>query len=249
MIDSHFKKAGFGILPTVFGLSSYTLFVGLGVLAGIIYYLLDARKRHAKREGAIEIVSFGLIFGVIGSKIPLIIQGQDLKTILFGKSILGGLIGGMLGVMLIKKFLKIRMKMGNVIAPAVALGMSIGRLGCFFNGCCYGIPSSWGVDFGDGIPRYPTQLFEAGFHFIAFILLHHFKREVKTPGILFKYYLLAYFVFRFFIEFIRENLIYQFGLTIYQLICIAGFVYVAVNMLIKNRKEGFENGRWEQGGR
>ena len=243
MMDSHFKYTDFGMMPTIFGISSYSLFVGLGLIVGLLYYLIDARKRHAKSEGAIQIVSFGLIFGVIGSKIPLILAGEDLETILFGKSILGGLIGGMLGVILVKKLLHIRTRMGNVIAPAVALGMSIGRLGCFFNGCCFGIQSSWGVDFGDGMIRYPTQLFEAGFHFIAFILLHHIKHTVKKPGILFKYYLLAYFVFRFLIEFIRENPIYHFGLTIYQLICIAGLVFVAVNMLIQNRKEGFENGR------
>lgn len=243
MIDSHYKYPDFGILPTIFGIPSYSLFVGLGLIAGLLYYLVDARKRHAKREGAIQIVSFGLIFGVIGSKIPLILAREELETILFGKSILGGLIGGMLGVILVKKLLHIRTKMGNVIAPAVALGMSIGRLGCFFNGCCFGIPSPWGVDFGDGILRYPTQLFEVSFHFIAFIFLHRLKLTVEKPGILFKYYLFAYFIFRFFIEFIRVNPIYQFGLTIYQLICIAGFIFVAVNMLIQNRKEGVVNGR------
>jgi len=243
MIDPHIKYTNFGIMPTIFGVPSYTIFVGLGLIAGIIYYLADAKKRNAKSEGVIEIVSAGLIFGVIGSKIPLLIEGADIATVIFGKSILGGLIGGMLGVMLIKRILKIKTKMGNIIAPSVALGMSIGRLGCFFNGCCFGKPSSWGVDFGDGLLRYPTQLFEVGFHLTAFFLLHNLKFKVKKPGILFKYYVLSYFVFRFFIEFIRENPVYYFGLTLYQLICIAGIIFVASNMIIKNKKEGVVNGR------
>lgn len=241
MMDLHIKFDNFGIMPTILGVSSYSIFVGLGLVAGILYYLADARKRHAKSEGVVEIVSAGLIFGVIGSKIPLIIAGGDIRSMILGKSILGGLLGGMLGVMLIKRILKIRTKMGNVIAPAVALGMSIGRLGCFFNGCCFGIASTWGFDFGDGILRYPTQLFEVGFHLTAFLLLHNLKLKVQKPGILFKYYVLTYFIFRFFIEFIRENPIYSFGLTLYQLICIVGIIFVSANMFIRLRKEGYVN--------
>jgi phosphatidylglycerol---prolipoprotein diacylglyceryl transferase len=243
MIDLHFKYPDFGIMPTIFGVSSYMIFVGLGIIAGIIYYLTDAEKRSAKSEGAIEIVSSALIFGVIGSKIPLIIEGADIKTIIYGKSILGGLLGGMLGVILIKRILKIKTKMGNIIAPAVALGMSIGRLGCFFNGCCYGIPGTWGIDFGDGLLRYPTQLFESAFHLTAFILLHKLKLKTKKPGILFKYYVLSYFIFRFFIEFIRENPVFYFGLTLYQLICIIGIIFVTLTIIINNNKEGVSNGR------
>jgi len=137
-----------------------------------------------------------------------------------------------------------RTKMGNVIAPVVALGMSIGRLRCFFNGCCYGIASTWGFDFGDGILRYPTQLFEDGFHLAAFLLLHILRLKVKKPGILFKYYVLTNFIFRFFIEFIRENPIYSFELTLYQLICIAGIIFVSANLFIRMRKEGIVNG-WQ----
>lgn len=56
---------------------------------------------------------------------PLLIQEGDTKTIIYGRSIPGGLFGGMLGVMLIKRKLKIKAKMGNVIVPAVVLGISI----------------------------------------------------------------------------------------------------------------------------
>jgi phosphatidylglycerol:prolipoprotein diacylglycerol transferase len=225
MFDTHFKLSEFGIMPDILGFPSYTLFVGLGIIAGILYYLADANKRHASSEGVVQIVSAALIFGVLGSKIPLILEGADFETILFGKSIVGGLLGGMLGVILIKRILGIQLKMGNVIAPAVALGMAVGRIGCFLNGCCYGIPSNWGVDFGDGLLRYPTQLFEVGFHFSAFLILHHYKLKVKTPGILFKLYVSAYFLFRFMIEFIRENPVVYLGLTLYQLLCILGIGY------------------------
>jgi prolipoprotein diacylglyceryltransferase len=241
MFDTHIKEAGAGILPTIFNLPTYTLFVTLGIVAGLIYYLSDTQKRHAHSEGVIEIVSAGLIFGVIGSKIPVIIENPSLENLFFAKSILGGLIGGMFGVILIKRIYHIKLKLGNIIAPSIALGMIFGRIGCFLNGCCYGIVAPWGIDFGDGNLRYPTQLFEIGFHLIAFILLHHYKTRVQTPGILFKFYLLAYFIFRFFIEFIRENPIIFAGMSIYQSISLFGIGYILF-VIRNNMKRSIRNG-------
>lgn len=235
MFDEHMKLDGFGIMPTIFGFPTYTLFVGMGIIIGLIYYLRDADRRHAESEGVIEIVAAGIIFGYLGSKIPLILEGMSLVNILYGKSIVGALLGGMLGVVLIKRIKGIKTRMGNIIAPAIALGMSIGRFGCFFNGCCYGKPASWGFDFGDGILRYPTQLFEVAFHLLAFLLLHQMKEKVKVPGILFKIYLLTYLTFRFFIEFIRVNKIVLWHMTVYQLLCIGGIILIAFRIGLSER--------------
>jgi len=228
MLDTH-EKIG-GIMPYIFGIPSYSVFVMLGILAGLLYYFADTKKRNVKHEGAVIIVASALVFGVLGSKIPLIFEGYDLKHILTGKSIMGALLGGMFGVIFIKRVLKIKLKLGNIIAPSVALGMSIGRLGCFFGGCCYGKISSWGFDFGDGYLRLPAQLFESGFHLLAFFLLAYYKDKVKTKGILFKIYVAVYFIFRFIIEFFRENPIIWGGMTIYQIICILGVLFIFINL-------------------
>lgn len=240
MLDTHEKIAS--LLPTVLGMPSYAFFVLLGMLAGLIYYLADAHGRNAKHEGAIIIVASALIFGMIGSKVPLLFEGYDLKQILAGKSIVGGLIGGFLGVILIKRLLHIKLRLGNIIAPSVALGMAIGRFGCFFGGCCYGKIASWGINFGDGNLRLPTQLFEVAFHLTAFILLHIYRHKAPANGILFKLYLLSYFIFRFIMEFFRENPIILLGMTVYQIICILGILFVGFVMM----KRGFFHGRKEK---
>ncbi len=245
MLDEHIKLDGFGIMPKFFGISTYSILVGLGLIVGLIYYLVDAKKRQAHNEHAIEIVGAALLFGFIGAKVPLILEGLPLENIIFGKSIVGALLGGMLGVIVIKRIRGIKARMGNIIAPAIALGMAIGRLGCFFNGCCYGKPASWGVDFGDGILRYPTQLFEVAFHLIAFVILHNLKNRVKRPGILFQYYVLAYLVFRFLIEFIRENKVIMFNLTVYQLLCLGGILLISLRLILSERK--VENERKQAG--
>lgn len=228
MFDTHEKIAY--LAPSLFGISYYSIFVSLGILAGILYYLMDAKQRNVNKEGTITIVSAGLIFGFIGAKIPLLFENHDIMVLLTGKSIVGGLLGGMLGVVCVKKAFKIKLKLGNIIAPSVALGMAIGRIGCFLNGCCFGIASSWGFDFGDGQLRLPTQLFEVAFHTIAFVILNYYKDKVATKGILFKIYVLIYFIFRFLIEFIRENPKIWLDMSIYQIICVLGALFMAVKI-------------------
>jgi prolipoprotein diacylglyceryltransferase len=228
MPDSH--ESLFGIMPTILGIPSYSLLVCIGIFAGIGYFMYFADKKGIPRNGGLLVVAAALGFGMIGSKIPMLFEGADLKAIALGKSIVGGFLGGMLGVILIKRIFKIKLKMGNLIAPAAALGMSIGRIGCFLNGCCYGNIASWGFDFGDGNLRLPTQLFEAGFHALAFCFLHYYRDRVKTPGLLFKVYVSAYFIFRFFLELLRDNPKLWLGMSVYQAFCLAGILYLAFNM-------------------
>ncbi len=226
MLDVHDRL--YGTTINIFGIPAYSFFVSLGICFGLLFYLMNLKQQHKTSEGAVKIVFSALICGLIGSKIPLILEGRHWVEVLYGKSIVGGLVGGLFGVIAIKKILGIKLKLGNVIAPSVALGMAIGRLGCFFNGCCVGVTASWGFDFGDGFLRLPTQLFEMGFHGIAFILLVYYQNKVKTPGILFKFYLLAYFTFRFLLEFIRMNPLIFLGMTVYQNICLLGVVYIII---------------------
>lgn len=238
MFDLHFKPDDFGIMPALFGLPTYSIMVLLGLVFGILYIVLANRKLKHNSKDSIRIVTAGLLCGIFGSKIPLLFENPSLETFFYAKSIVGGLIFGMFGIMITKKILHIKLKLGNVIAPAVAIGLIFGRLGCFFSGCCYGIEThtGWGFDFGDGLMRYPTQLFEVAFHLIAFVLLHYFRDRVKTPGILFKLYMIAYFSFRFLIEFIRVNPAVAFGLSIYQILSALALVYLILVLLLKNPK-------------
>ena len=189
-----------------------------------------------------------MVGGILGAKIPVIIENfevlirepKNLKYFLLtGKSIIGGIIGGWIAVKIVKKFKGISdKKYGNKIAPAIALGMGIGRIGCFLTGCCYGIETKLpiGVDFGDGALRYPTQLIEMIFCLILFIYLYYKQKTKKElfPGILFKELVLYYFIFRFFIEFIRgteKNIAY---LSIYQVICLIGITLYIFKIIRRN---------------
>jgi prolipoprotein diacylglyceryltransferase len=163
----------------------------------------------------------------------LIIESfPDITPLLSGRTITGGLIGGTLAVMYVKYKLKIKDKKGNLFAPAIAIGVAIGRIGCLFKGCCYGIATSlpWGVDFGDGIPRHPTQIYEIIFFLLMFVFLM-VKRETAKPGQLFYWLMNSYFIFRFVEEFIREEPTLFLGLTIFQYISIVALIFINAKYL------------------
>ncbi|MCL2652147.1 MAG: prolipoprotein diacylglyceryl transferase [Candidatus Azobacteroides sp.] len=238
----HLVNTHWGIKPVLFHIGSfelttYTFFIALGIATGIVVYYLEARKVRQGNESSFLIVIGAFIGSTVGAKllefllnIDLVHSGNDLLAFLVsGRTIVGGLIGGTLGVWITKEIAGIKGKRGNLFAPAIALGVAIGRLGCFFNGCCYGKPTNlpWGVNFGDGIMRHPTQLYESAFMLLMFFVLKFgFKKQEIKPGFLFNFLMLAYFIFRFLVEFIREERVAVFHFTYFQLISIFVILYL-----------------------
>jgi phosphatidylglycerol---prolipoprotein diacylglyceryl transferase len=237
MIDSHGHPESFdswGFRPVLFEIGgvdipSYSFFVLLGLLVGLLVFYFYARKQKKLGEKSFYIIFAGLIGGVLGAKLPIwiinfpeIVENfPDIYYFLSGRTIVGGLIGGTGTIWLVKWFFGIKRRIGNAIAPALAVGIGIGRLGCFFRGCCYGTETKlpWGVDFGDGLLRHPTQLYESIFCFILFLILHFLLQSKYKfrDGILFRYFMITYFTFRFFVEFIRVEPVVFLGMTGFQL--------------------------------
>jgi phosphatidylglycerol---prolipoprotein diacylglyceryl transferase len=242
MIDTHFHPEHWGIRPILFYLgswpiSTYSFFVLLGLAIGLTVYFYEARRQKMLNERSFYIVFGSLVGGILGAKIlELIINYgyvfshlNNVEIIFSGRTIVGGLIGGVIGAKVTKKILGIKEKRGNLFAPAIALGVAVGRLGCFFQGCCYGKPTilPWGVDFGDGVLRHPTQIYESIFMLVMFMYLEKIKnRSDIKAGQLFKVLAISYFIFRFFIEFIRVEKPVFYSLTAFQLISLGVIIYL-----------------------
>ncbi|MGB8648620.1 MAG: prolipoprotein diacylglyceryl transferase family protein [Anaerolineae bacterium] len=125
----------------------------------------------------------------------------------------------------------------DVVAPAVALGQAIGRLGCFAAGCCYGLPAPglpWGVTFTGnssaarypGLPLHPVQLYESFGCLLITILLLKLHRHPTWQGQLVWLYLVAYGALRFVVEFFRGDPRPMVGLlSLNQVICL-GFIAI-----------------------
>lgn len=244
-----------GIKPILFTIGniqipSYTIFIALGFLVGLAVYFWEARRSRSLGESNIYIIFGALIGAAIGAKLLdfvidyryFIVNFWSIDTIFYGKSIIGGLIGGVVGTKITKKLFKIEGKKGNFFAPAIAIGVAIGRIGCFLRGCCYGKPTNlpWGVNFGDGILRHPTQIYESLFMLGMFVYLEMVKnREDVKPGQLLKILMISYFTFRFFVEFIRVQDVVLFGLTGFQIVSLFAIIYLIrdnlKNLLLKSK--------------
>src|SRR6516165_2871932 len=166
-----------------------------------------------------SLAASAFVGGAFGGKVPFAFShpsGWFSSVAWFsdGKTIVAGLIGAYLAVELTKLLLDIRVKTGDTFALPLALAMAVGRWGCFFNGCCYGVETTlpWGVWFRvsaeDG-PRWvrchPTQIYESLFHFTMAVVLWQLMRHGLLVGQRLKFYLIAYGVYRFLTEYIRPE--------------------------------------------
>lgn len=177
-----------------------------------------------------------LVSGVIGARIFFIILNFDffkqdpyeiIKLWHGGLVWYGGLISGVAaGLIYVRIKKQAVLPVLDLMAPYLALGQAIGRIGCFLNGCCYG--KIWpGVNI-----FYPTQVFSSLIMLFVFLVLRILqKRNLKTGNIFFLY-LIFYSGKRFFIEFLRGDSPSIFlGFTIFQLIS-AGIFMIALIFLL-----------------
>lgn len=120
----------------------------------------------------------------------------------------------------------------DCVGFGLPLGIMLSRLGCFFNGCCYGITCNypWGFKFDHAGPglHHPTQLYESATGLIIFVILQYLRRFRRNYGEIFLACMSLYGFFRFFIEFLRaENPEVILGLKLSQLIG-AGAIILSV---------------------
>jgi phosphatidylglycerol:prolipoprotein diacylglycerol transferase len=187
----------------------------------------------------------GLVGGALGAKLPFVlgVGGEGTGWLADGKTITTGLATAYLAVELTKFVLDVRVKTGDTFALPLALALAVGRWGCFCNGCCYGTATTlpWAVDFGDGVLRHPTQIYESLFHLTMALVLVLLMRRGALRYQLLKFYLIAYCVYRFATEFIRPEPVNGLGLTFYQSVCVtlaaALLVQWALDERLKAREE------------
>lgn len=135
---------------------------------------------------------------------------NDPAYLMGGKTIVGALIGGLICVEWAKRRLGVATRTGDLLAIPLALGIALGRIGCFLSGLpdhTYGTPTRlpWGVNFGDGIPRHPTQLYELAFLIFFVALLWRLLRRPHINGDVFKALMVGYMGFRLVVDFLKPE--------------------------------------------
>ncbi|MCA9606273.1 MAG: prolipoprotein diacylglyceryl transferase [Myxococcales bacterium] len=229
----------------------YVAIMSSAVLAGALARRFVREPRAKGAEGdAVELshlqrgaLLFGAVVGgTLGAKLPYVLMDPDgavtgTAWLSDGRTITWGLTFGYLGVELAKLLASVKGKTGDGFAVPVAVSIAIGRLGCFWAGCCYGAPTDlpWGIDFGDGIARHPNQLYELAFHLGAAAALVWIGRHGWLRMQRIKVYLIAYMLFRVVSETWRPEPRVAWGLTFYQLSAIAFALFFAALFLWDER--------------
>ncbi len=235
----------FNIGPvTVF---SYGVMIALAVIVCAFLLSRDAKVYNIPAETIHDLMFMVVACGILGARVFYIILTWDyfkdnpMEMIMLthgGLAWQGGLIAGMLsGFWFVRlKKLKLRFVL-DLVAPYVALGQAIGRLGCFFNGCCYGKPAPWGIYFPVHHDRlHPTQLYETAGLFVAFLILKYAQKKPHHAGMIFVLYLWLGAIERFIVEFFRaDHDQLWYGLSLFQYISL-GIFSIGLVLLMRFRK-------------
>ena len=244
---------------SLFGLEIhlYGLMIAIGILLAVLLAMFTFKYREQEKDSVFEILLWVFPLAIVGARLYfLIFNGGPWGWESFaiwngGLAVYGSIIGGAAGAVLYcvvrkKNFLDI----ADVVVPCLALGQCLGRIGCYFGGCCYGIevtdpgmqwfPLSVEID---GVWHYSTFFYESICDLLICVFLFLMLRKTKTKGVVFASYLISYGVIRALIEGIRGESLYigATGIRVSQLLSIllviAGIVLLIV-LLVKKKQQG-----------
>jgi phosphatidylglycerol:prolipoprotein diacylglycerol transferase len=207
-------------------LHTYGFLLAAGFLIALKVAAVRGRKFGVEANLMMDLGLYILLSALVGAKLLLLVvdwehyRHDPLSLIRSGGVFYGGLVAAVLtSIWFFRKHHLSVWLMTDILAPSVALGHAIGRLGCFTAGCCYGKPTSvpWAVTFTDpyareivGVPLnislHPTQLYESLVEFALFGFLLFLAGRKRFDGQIFWTYVLGYSTARFIIEFFRGDL-------------------------------------------
>ncbi len=229
---------------------SYGLMLAVAVLVCSTLVAREARRRGLDPNVILDLMFWVVLGGIVGARIFYIFldwehfAGDPLEVFKLhhgGLAFQGGLLGGLLVGWFFLRCKKMpALPVMDLLAPYIALGHAIGRIGCFFNGCCYGKPVAWGIYFPVHEARlHPTQLYESFGLLLLFLFLRNYATRPHPAGDVFCTYLVLAALLRFANEFFRADHVEIFlGLSIFQLVSLgilAAGVYAKLYLQSRRR--------------
>lgn len=208
-----------------FELRSYGVIVALSFIAGLWLSTKEARRKGLDPKLIQDFAVYAFLGGIIGARIYFILFSdpayflQNPWEILAvwrgGIGVIGSLFGGALVALWYswKKGISF-WKLGDTLAPGIALGQTIGQFACLFNGDSYGKPTDlpWAITYTDlrsfaplNVPLHPIEIYEMLAYFLVFLAVWNTRRKYTADGFTVFTYLSAYGVARFFMEFFRGH--------------------------------------------
>ena len=244
-----------------FSIYSYGAMIALAFIVGILFSMKEAKKSGEDPERILDLSLYVILGALIGSRLGYVLTNLDyymknpVKILYFrqgGLSFLGGFLVAYFLCWLYVKRTKISFwKYADIATPSIALGIGIARIGCFLNGCCFGVVSeNYGIKFPslymppvylqqlkDGLiasgssctlPVIPTQLYSSLYGFLIFFILLWMKKYKKYDGFLMLSFFILYSISRFTIEFFRFN---ENNYKVFNLLTITQTIVISVTLV------------------
>lgn len=203
---------------------TYGLFVAIGFMTAIWISQKNAKSHDISHQTITDVFFIILVSALIGARFLYVLINFDAyknNWLDIFKIWNGGLVffGGFLAAVVVTAvYLKMRnldiWKIADVISPGAAFGHAMGRIGCFFAGCCYGkecdLPIA--VKFTNpetlapiGVYLHPTQIYSVFSNLVLFFILLWLQKRKKFNGMVFLSYIMIYSLFRSIVEFFRGD--------------------------------------------
>jgi phosphatidylglycerol:prolipoprotein diacylglycerol transferase len=223
----------------------------LSMFIGVRYYMFLRRRSidsisDINRLKIFVAVCFGALIGsrLVGlfeNPYDFFSNSHKFQYIFSNKTIVGGLLFALFSVELVKIKIGVKTSSGDIMTYPLLLSLIIGRIGCFCEGLndgTIGVKTNLftGINFGDGILRHPLPLYEIVFLISLWCFIFMLdKKKVLANGSKFKLFLISYFFYRFFIEFLKNNEFTIFDFSTIQLTCLIGLIYYSKTIIHPKR--------------
>lgn len=206
---------------------TYGAFIAVAFLAAIWLAQRQAVRVGVNKNIIMDVGFYVLLAAIIGSRLLFILYEYEyylehpmkiFRVWEGGLVFYGGLFAALTTAVIYVRIKKESiLQVFDIFAPSIALGQSVGRIGCFSAGCCFGEQTTvpWAVTFTDtlslipkhllGVPIHPTQLYESCGAFLIFIFLFFFQKRQTFRGQIFFLYTTLYGVLRFITEYFRAR--------------------------------------------
>lgn len=203
---------------------TYGLLVATGFFVGIVLAARQGQKEGLDPQKILDLCFYLLIASILGGRLLYVIVeykyfvANPIEVLKFWK---GGLVyyGGLIAAIgvawyCMQKFELPFWKTADVLAPSIAIGQAIGRWGCFFAGCCYGVRTDapWAITFTNpdslaplNVPLHPTQIYLSLNALVIFGVLMWMRNRKRFDGQVLLTYGMLYSIGRFIIEFFRGD--------------------------------------------
>jgi phosphatidylglycerol---prolipoprotein diacylglyceryl transferase len=223
------------MFPVLFRIGNFSFYaygaaLAVAFAAGVLILLLGARREGLPEEKLIDMCLWIIVAALVGSRLLYILiewptyVAEPLSIFAVrsgGLSFHGGLAFGIgTGLWYTRRHRLPQGKTADLVAPPLALGYAIVRIGCLMSGCCFGRPSPvpWALPsaYLDPTLRHPTQIYAFLAALLIFAILLYRRKKTRFHGQLFLEFVLLYSVYRFIIEFYREVSVFAGFLTLGQ---------------------------------